>query len=558
MNRWMTSWTSRWTDRNIEPEPNAMTTRRLEPPRAARPGNPARRLVRAGLALTALVLPLAAWQEPPAESAPNTMLRLRSGAIAFGQIVAHDPGGIRFRMLETGGEIPLGWSVLDPTEADELRLGYGYVEAEAEELLVDADRLELANGSELVGRIVERTETHLWVKRAEGTVPIPKTQVRGSITSVQAPALDLFTREELYQQKAFDLQGRLAAEGRAGAQANEELARYAERLFDYGHALEHYQRAAERDPAYETERMAQAIARTTEKAALQQQVDHLAEIDLQRARKRYDRAIELLAQFRTLYPKSPLLTDLAKLQERVAKSQERDLREEIVSRWHFWAVRLAREAARKATFEEVQGYLDEKMGEEVAQKVRDDVQTIAPGIEVGQVQRLWGERKGGKYRTATYGLGTWLLGESARAELDKPKGKDEQKEAAPAAGSQAEARKRLEDRIKRYLENQKLTRGSGQTQRDDEDPQVFWGSWNWSGRSQWILAYFAEKSGLFRDVTARFSNCRECGGTGARDILYTGNAGNSTQGQGGGKAGEVLVACPTCHTIGIVRRVRYR
>lgn len=497
----------------------------------------------------------AAQDVAAAPDVPNTLLRLRSGGIVFGEVLAHDAQGIRVRMLETGGEIPLPWNVLDPTEAEELRLRYGYVESETEELLIEADRLELANGSELVGRIVNRTDTHLWVKRAEGTVPIPKTSVRGGITSVLAPALDLFTRGELYQDKVFELQGRLGAEGRAGALAHVELARYAERLFDYAHALEHFQRASELDPALESVRMAQDIARATEKAALQQQVDHLAEIDLQRARKRYDKAIELLAQFRTLYPKSPLLVDLAKLQDRVAKSQQRDLREEIVSRWHSWAVRLAREAARRP-FEEVQGYLDEKMGADVAQKVRDEVQVIAPAIEVGEVERLWGERKGGKYRTATYGLGSWILGESARAELDDPK---EKKAAEPEKGTQSEARKKLEERLKRYLENQKLTRSSAQAAGDAEDPEVFWDDWNWAGRSQWVLAYFAEKSGLFHDVQARFSSCRECGGSGARDVLFTGNAGSSGQdGSAGARAGTVLVPCPTCHTIGIVRRVRYR
>lgn len=512
----------------------------------------------AALALSALLVPcpgLHAAQE--VASAPSTMLRLKSGAIAFGQILAHDPDGIRFRMLETGGEVPLTWSLLDPAEADELRLSYGYVATEAEELMLDADRIELVTGKELVGRIVKRTDTDIWVKRAEGTVPIPKTQVRGAITTVQAPALDIFTREELYQEKAFELETRLRAQGRIGAQAHEELARFCERLFDYAHALEHYQRAAERDPSYESARLAQDIARAQTNAALQEQVDQLAEIDLQRARKRYDKAIELVTQFRAKYPKSPLLVDLGKLQDRVGKAQERDLRAEIVSRWHFWAVRLAREAARKTTFEEVQGYLDEKLAEDLAQKVRDDVQTIAPKVEVDQVRRLWGERKGGKYRTATYGLGTWLLGESARAELDQTK---EKKTAEPEKGTQSAARKKLEDRIKRYLENQKLTRQSSSRKEDDsEDPQVFWEKWNWAGKSQWVLAYFAEKSGEFRDLQARFENCRECGGTGARDMLFTGNASSSSdENKGSAQAGEVLVPCPACHTIGIVRRIRYR
>lgn len=508
--------------------------------------------------LCAAALLLGSHRGAAQEAAPSdpTLLRLRSGEIAFGQVLAHDADGIRFRLLETGGEIPIPWGTLDPLEAEELRTRFGYVEAASEELLADADRIELVSGKELIGRIVDRTETHLWVKRAEGTVPIPKTQVRGAITPTRAPALDLFTREELYQEKAFELQGRLAAEGRAGAQAHDELARYAERLFAYTHALEHYQRALELDPSYEAARLAQDVQRVQAKAALQKEVDHLAEIDLLRARKNYARCLALIAEFRTLYPRSPLLTDLNALAERVGRSQERDLREEVVARWHYWTVRLARQIAQKTDLEEVQSYLEETMAEDLLKHVTEDVQAIAPGITTDQVRRLWGERKGGKYRTATYGLGTWLLGEAARAELDKGK---EKEAAAPAPGSAAEARKKLEEKIKRYLENQRLTRMSAQAPDESEDPQAFWQEWNWSGRSQWVQARFAETSGEFRDLAVRFENCRECGGTGARSMLFTGNAASARDNQqAGGQAGEQLVICSACHHIGIVRRVRYR
>lgn len=505
--------------------------------------------------LVELLLLCVTWQTDaaqPAATEATRMLRLRSGAVDFGAIVAHDPDGVRFKRLENGGEVELPWSYLDPREAEGLRTSYGYVEVSDEELELDADRIELADGREVIGRIVNRTDTHLHVKRVEGTVPIPLTNVRGAITSVRVPALEIFTKEELYQEKSVELQARLGLEGEPGARAHDELARFCERLLDFVRASQHYRRAFELAPAFDAARIGAARTRTEAKAALQAEVDELAAIDLARARKRYDVAVKLMQDFRTLHPKSSLLEDLNKLQARIARAQERDLREEIITRWHYWTVRLAKDAARKTTFEEVQAYLDEKMGEEIAQKVRDDVQTIAPGIEVEQVRKLWNERKGGKFRSASYGLGSWLLGDSARAELDK-----EKKGAAtppPAPGSAAEARQKLEDRIKRYIENQKLTSKSGGNAASDEDPQVFWGDWNWAGRSQWILAYHAEKSGDFKDVEGRLSPCPACGGAGARDILFTGSAA-STDNQG---AAQTLVACPSCHTIGVVRRVRYR
>jgi len=488
----------------------------------------------------------------PGPAQATRMLRLRSGTVEFGAIVAHDPDGVRFRRLESGGEVELPWSFLDPREADGLRSTFGYVEVEDEELELDADRIELADGREVVGRIVNRSDTHLSVKRAEGTVPIPLTNVRGAITSVRVPALELFTKEELYQDKATELQSLLALEGEPGARAHDELARFSERLLDFVRAAQHYRRVAELAPGFDAARIGAARTRTEAKAALQAEVDELAAIDLARARKRYDVALQLMQDFRTLRPRSSLLEDLNKLQARIARAQERDLREQIVTRWHHWSVRLAKEAGRKTSFEEVQAYLDEKLGEEIAEKVREDVQTIAPGIEVDQVRKLWGERKGGKFKTASYGLGTWLLGESARAELEQEK--KGSAAAPPAPGSAAEARSKLEERIKRYIENQKLTRKSGGQAGDDEDPQVFWSEWNWAGRAQWVLAYHAEKSGEFKDVEGRLSPCPACGGAGARDFLFTGSAA-STANQG---AAQTLVACPACHTIGVVRRVRYR
>ena len=426
--------------------------------------------------LLSILALLATPQE--AAPAPTRMLPLKSGDIVFGEVVGHDPEGIRLKRLETGGEIHLPWDYLDPKVADGLRLELGYVETEAEELFVDADRLELADGTELIGRIENRTDDHLWVKRAEGTVPVPKSMVRGPVTAVRAPALDVYTREELYQSKLFDLQGALDQPGQAGAQAHDELARHCERLLDFAHALEHFEKVRELDPGYETARIDAAIQRARSKAELQQQIDLLSEIDLMRARKRYDKALAGLESFPKLYAGSPLLEDWNKLRERVARAQERDLREEIVLRWHQTAVRLAREAARLETYEETLAYLEEKMSNDVAEKTAADVQTIAPGIDADGVRRLFGERRGGKFRTATYGLGTWLLGEAARAELDKPDAAEEK----PEEGTQSAERKRLEERVKRYLENQKLMRTAAEKNDADEDPQVFWKDWNWAAR----------------------------------------------------------------------------
>jgi hypothetical protein len=55
------------------------------------------------------------------------------------------------------------------------------------------------------------------------------------------------------------------------------------------------------------------------------------------------------------------------------------------------------------------------------------------------------------------------------------------------------------------------------------------------------------------DPKPSLSNCRECGGIGVREVIYTGGARS-----GDTVSGRRLMHCPTCHGIGRVRRIRYR
>jgi hypothetical protein len=490
---------------------------------------------------------------PDADAPAVRMLRLRSGEILWGSIESHDPDGLRVRLLETGGLVPIPWSLFDPDEERTLQLLYGYVGDDVEELTVEAERITLSDGSELVGRIQNTDEDFLWLKRAEGTVPIDKRRLKGAPVLVEAPALDVYTKQELYQQKAFELGPYLVLEGNEGAKAQDQLARFAERLFDFPHALEHYTLARALDPTFDTERIGAAIERCTLKAGEQEQVDFLAEIDLWRARKRYDKALAALEVFPRQFPDSPLLEDWNALKARVLKHQQADLRDEVVRSVHARAQRLARETARKDTYEEVIAYLDEGFAEDLVKQVQADLTELAPAITPEEVQKLWRERKGGRVRQASYGLGTWLLGEDRALATPAEEGKEKEEEK-PAAGSQAEARKKLEERIQRYLKNQELARAaqSGGAASAEDDPNAFWKDYEIAGRAQWILAYFVENAGIFQIDRIRFENCRECGGTGARDLLDTGSA------ISGDAAGERLVPCPTCHTLGRVRRVRYR
>src|SRR5262245_29933907 len=186
------------------------------------------RLLIVPLLLTALA-PAPRAQEPAAPGASAAapmaqMLRLRDGSIQWGAIQSHDPTGIVFQRLDTGGVLRLSWSRLDPAEERQLRQDFGYVDLTTEEVLVTADRLVTRRGVELIGKILDRTPDAILLKTAAATIPVPKDQIAGASEVVQVPAREVYTLEELYAagRSNYDLGTSLG---------NLELARWLERLF---------------------------------------------------------------------------------------------------------------------------------------------------------------------------------------------------------------------------------------------------------------------------------------------------------------------------------------
>ncbi len=481
------------------------------------------------------------------------MFRLYSGQVVWGSLGAHSPEGIEVQRLDTGGLARLPWSFLDPTQSEELRLLYGYIEADGEELMVDAMRIRLVSGREVVGIIDGRSDEFLYLRTSGARLPIPLANLVGAPSSIKVPALDIFSKEELYQRKAQELAGPLSLEGTNAAVANVELAEYAENLFDYTHAADHFQRAAEEDPLHRTDFVAASIARTTEKAALQEQVDYLGEIDRLRARRRFGDAIAMLEQFNEVYPSSPLRSDWNRMRERVAVHQERTLREEVVRQWHKNVVKMTRDMVRRAeNYDEVLAAIDGELIESLEARLVEDLQQIAPGITTDDVRRFWEERGKGRIRSTSYGLGTWLLGEDRALSVPKKEGEEEERDTG--GGARGDSRRELEERLGRYMRNQQVQQRSQGGQADDgsETPEDFWKRWSSGSRAQWALSYLVEFSGDFEVARVRLSNCRECGGTGAKHVAHTGSAVADSN------SGNQIFRCSVCHGLGRVRRIQYR
>jgi len=476
-----------------------------------------------------------------AAPAEVVMLRLRDGSIQWGGIVEHSPDDVTFRRIDTGGVVRLGWSFLDPRQEGELRLRFGYVDVEGEEVMMTAQLLVLVDGSEVVGEIVGHTDSEIIVKDHGGTHYVAKRLVRDTRDGLRVSALDLYTKEELYTRELV----KIDAEDPA---AHVELAGFCERILAFGRAREHYELARELDSDFMAAELPVILERVAIKAQQEEQLDFLAEVERLKRRKKYGEALTQLEAFDGLFPGSPLRVDRLKLADRVVKARDQHVRDEVRRRWYSSIDRFAGMAARDKGFEEVIAYVDEGMSEEIAERVSEHARTVWPEIDVDQVRQMWLERKPGRWKPASYGLGTWLLGEEAAL-----KGGPETQQEEPKS-EQDQRRADLEEKIARFLRNQEMAKSARKSQEDQEDVEEFWATLSYAARKSWIVAYYAENSG---DVQVRpqpeLQNCPECGGTGTREIVYSGSART-----GGGQSGLRLVACETCKGIGRLRKIRYR
>ena len=284
-----------------------------------------------------------------------------------------------------------------------------------------------------------------------------------------------------------------------------------------------------------------------------------------RARGQYDAALRALGTFLQKWPDSTLKTEVDRKKKQVEKSRLAALREMVSKQWYKWAERLADKQAKTegATLESSLAYLSEKMKDELLAAVTADLQRAVGGsVKPEEVKKLWEARPRPRFRRASYGQGTWLLGDAAALKLY---GKEPPKTAdAPKTGAEAE-RAKIEDKIKRYLANQQIVAKkkaeAGTKEGEESDQEVYWRTWSSYGRTQWLLAYYAENGGDLKIVKEELSNCTDCGGTGTREMINTGsarsNTGGQQPGQGANSAGLVVVDCLACHRVGRVRRVTF-
>lgn len=483
---------------------------------------------------------------------------LLDGEILVGEIASHDEEGIEVKRLDTGGVVRLRWTQLAPPFERALRAKLGYTYEAAEEVLVEADEITFADGTKRVGRIIDQDAERIVLKDPKSTLAYQRIALVGTPARVRVPALDVFTKDELYAEK-------LASVDATTAQGNLELARYLEQIQDFGRAIQHLGEVKRLDPSFHPGEVSQGIARLEDKKARQDEYDYLREVEAARSQRHWDRAIALCDGFAPKFPKAAAATraDVERRKKSAQEMKQKDMLRRTFDEVHRAAERLARgkSSDRKVGLETAKNYTTNEMKREVFNSAAPILAKEFSELNEQEAQKLWGTRgKLPKVRSVSYGSGTFVLGkDAARRGLDLVGGT---KAAAPSS-EEAEMAKKL----KRLIERQQGG-GAGQPGQKKLEPSEEWWQLRASGfeRYQFLLAYFVENGGIMEVVGVQARQCPSCGGRGVIPVTNIANQPGGVQtggGRGGNQgqqspSGSIDVECAGCRGVGFERVVLYR
>ncbi len=470
------------------------------------------------------------------------LIRLRDGEFIFGEVLEHDESGIRVRRMDNGGVVDLKWTHLFPAEEQEMRERFGYLDRKGEEVTIQAQKLILDDGTERIGILADRTEKDLILKVKGSFIPIPKSRVSAPIEQVEVNALDLFTKDQLYEMKWEELNPQTAEDYL-------ELGRYLVRIRDPQRALAAYQKVRQLDASAHPEEVSAALRRLEIQAAQQEEVEWVDSVDIARGRGELDKALELCSQFVQKWPRSTFLQEVHGKKVLIEKERAELLAKTVARRWYVHMEKIARELSmnRASSVEETQNYIQTQMPKEILDRVLEDAGKVDAQVTGEKVQSLWkGREKFAKMHVSTYGNGTFLLG-AARAQ----QGIVAEKEGGQKKESQED--KELRERVKRYIDQYlKAKKGAGGASEEDA-AQAWWSTARAAERHQWILSYYAEFGGDMQMVRPAGVQCQTCGGQGSITIISAGRQSASDSSQGTTKE-----LCPVCQGVQIQRRVYYK
>jgi hypothetical protein len=436
-------------------------------------------------------------------------VQLADGRVLLASVEDADGEGLRIKRLDNGGALELRWDHLSAASALAWKRKFDLAGDSQDEALTRADAVDyFNNGSKqsVIGRITEQAGDHIVVVVKGVPFRVPRAELR-AVRKVEVPVTQVFTRDEYYAD-------RLAAH-RPGEKSDVHvlLAEELIKVRDYEHADFHLTEAKRLGNSRNPQQLDTLIAKLQRYRDAAKELGQIEEIRACRSRgglQDFDKGTKLIEKFAKDFPQTKLKAEFDGEKKRFAEARTRFLANQVADLWR----------------RSIQILADKKVGEdgmtldtarEYAQgKMSDDIQARVAGIlklDPAEVKALWSERAkypvGRRAEHFTYGVGSWVLGETAILK-DTEAGKQQGKQPAKAANEQ-EARdvERFAKLLRQAMERRRGQQQAGGEQ-EEETEADWWRKAERQERTSWLRAFYAESGGQMVITYATVSPCVAC------------------------------------------------
>ncbi len=470
--------------------------------------------------------------------AAGEIIRLKNGVELHGKVVEFDNEvGITVQRYDNGGVLDLRWEHILDADVKALRLARGYGDEEAAPIFIKAKKMLLINNEYVIGVPVESSRPGFIALRRLGKIDEYPQAVVKEMETIDVEVQEVFTLEELFQQKLSEGIPETALD-------HFNLGVFCESIEFYDRALELFMAVTELDPEFKADLIIQKVKRMEVKIREKEATDLLRDIRNRIYKKMFSTAFEFCDKFVEEYPDSVQMGDLEKLRAQAVSKRRQYYQTKILTDYFSYLDRIATKVSshKEYKLDDALSYARDELGSDVRKKLSEEFD-----MEIEEIEDLWLNRKGGRHRTASYGEGTFILGDEATLMPVEDEDDDKKKEAKEPAT--------LDEKLKQKIEGIRKSRDRESRRRrsrinvDDvgQTPDQWWMNAKEKQRRSFLLAYYAENSGDMKIVKVRLMNCPYCCGKGYFEHFTQGTEGESNK--------EV---CTVCKTIKYYRVVLYK
>ena len=476
------------------------------------------------------------------------VIRLRVGreiVVELDRDSFDETGGIDATRLDDGGQVHLGWEQMHPEDAQRIRASFGFFSDEPEPVMLEAEKFIFGGGVEFIGVLEEQGPDGFTIRMQGKTKTFPWGGLRRR-EPVRVNALEIYDAETLYNEEF----------GRNPPQSaidHYNLALYCEGIDAWDRVVQHLDEARALDAELKGDTLERKRARAEARIAAAEDAAELQAAERLAAYDGYDRALAKIDQFLAANPGSSLRAEFENSRRKILERREKWLFTKVNMQFFVQLDRFAHTLAlsKELTVNDARKEMERNATSTVLERVAELLE-----VPVEDAERVWQspERPRSSPRLASYGAGSFILGE--QDVFEGMKRLDEQEEEESGGSSADDGGNDVQERIRRILEERERRkkeqeRGGPQRRNAFRIADVPPNKDEWwsrvakaSEKKNFLLAYWAEHDEHVRRINVSPKSCVRCAGEG-RLRSFT------SDGQ------EVSQPCDRCKGLRIDRVVRY-